>query len=172
MGLEETIQLLSEQINEIARKRGVSVSTAESCTGGAISAALANVSKASEYLRGGVVSYTEKVKHDVLKVSSHTLEEHGVVSRECAKEMAIGVQRLTHADFCVSITGYAGETGGDKFAKKGDVYICVFSYLSDSAEFVIKKIQVEGTRKENLRFLVKCALTMLLQSIRNMRFDD
>ena len=172
MGLEETIQLLSEQINDIARRKGVSVATAESCTGGAISAALANVSKASEYLRGGVVSYTEKVKHDVLKVSSHTLEEYGVVSRECAKEMAIGVQRLTHADFCVSITGYAGETGGDRFAKKGDVYICVFSYISTSAEFVIEKFQVTGTRRENLRFLVKCALTILLQSIRNMSFEE
>ena len=94
--------------------QGKTLVTAESLTGGGIGACLTSVSGASAVYKGGVISYTNAVKHEVLGVSLQTLEVHGAVSCQTAEEMAVGVRKLLKADVAVSVTGLAGP-GGDEY---------------------------------------------------------
>ena len=85
----------------------MTVSTAESCTGGRIAAAITAESGASRYFEGGVVAYQNEVKERMLGVPAEMIEEYGVVSREVAEEMVRGVCRLFHTDYALASTGYA-----------------------------------------------------------------
>jgi PncC family amidohydrolase len=97
---------------ELLKARGLTCATAESCTGGGIGAAITSVPGASDVFLGGVVSYANEVKRDVLGVSQATLDSVGAVSGETAAQMAAGARRLTKADLAVSVTGIAGPGGG------------------------------------------------------------
>jgi nicotinamide-nucleotide amidase len=108
-------------------KRKFTLSTAESCTGGAIAALITSIPGASSYFKGGVVSYATEAKIDILKVSKNTIGEHSVVSSQVAKEMAVGAQQLFKTDFAVATTGNAGPTKGDSDAEVGTVYIAIAS---------------------------------------------
>lgn len=112
------------EVLEAARVRGWTIATAESCTGGLVCGALTEVPGSSDVVLGGVVSYSNGVKTDVLGVSPGTLAEHGAVSEPVARQMAEGVQRLTGADLCVAITGIAGP-GGSEFKPEGRVCFAV-----------------------------------------------
>ena len=85
----------------------MTVSTAESCTGGRIAAAITAESGASRYFEGGVVAYQNEVKERMLGVPAEMIEEYGVVSREVAEEMVRGACRLFHTDYALASTGYA-----------------------------------------------------------------
>ncbi len=97
---------------ELLKARGLTCATAESCTGGGIGAAITSVPGASDVFLGGVVSYANEVKRDVLGVSQATLDSVGAVSGETAAQMAAGARRLTKAGLAVSVTGIAGPGGG------------------------------------------------------------
>jgi PncC family amidohydrolase len=101
----------------------MTVATAESCTGGMISAALTSVAGSSAYFMGGVVAYDNSIKKRLLKVPAKILEKHGAVSSETAIAMARGVRKLMRADCSVSVTGIAGPGGGTKVKPVGLVYI-------------------------------------------------
>jgi nicotinamide-nucleotide amidase len=101
------------------------IATAESCTGGKIATILSSVSGASNYFKGSVVSYTTQTKVDILGVSKTTIDTHGVVSAAVAKEMALGVQQLTKADYAIATTGNAGPSKGDTAAELGTVFIAI-----------------------------------------------
>jgi nicotinamide-nucleotide amidase len=103
---------LPEVVLEALRRRGQTLSVAESCTGGLISAHLTDVPGASDVFLGGVVSYSNDAKEQLIDVPRETLIEHGAVSREVAKAMAAGVRKRFLADWGVGITGIAGPTGG------------------------------------------------------------
>lgn len=103
-GDREALELLKDTLLE----RGSTISCAESCTGGLSSSLLTSLPGASEYMLGSVVSYSPLVKNKVLGVREETIEKYGVVSEECALEMAGGVRRLTGSDYSFSITGVAG----------------------------------------------------------------
>lgn len=107
--------------------RGLTLGTAESLTGGMISASVAGVSGASAVLMGGVVSYDPRVKHEVLGVSQHVIDTVGVVSEPCARQMAEGARRVLAVDVAVSATGVAGPTGGTPETPVGTVFIGVSS---------------------------------------------
>ena len=94
------------------RRQGKSVAVAESCSGGLICHRLTNISGSSDYFQGGVVTYSNRAKMDLLGVAAATLEQQGAVSPETAAAMALGVQKLFHADFGLAVTGIAGPTGG------------------------------------------------------------
>ena len=98
------------------REKGVMIAAAESCTGGLLSSLLTSKPGSSDYFLGSVVSYDPSVKKGVLGVKGETVERYGVVSDECALEMADGVRRITMADYSVSVTGVAGpdESEGKK----------------------------------------------------------
>jgi PncC family amidohydrolase len=103
----------------------LTLSTAESCTGGLIGHRLTNVPGSSDYFLGGVIAYANEIKKRVLGVSHQTLETHGAVSAETAIEMARGARRLLNTDMAISVTGIAGPGGGTFDKPVGLVYIAL-----------------------------------------------
>ena len=102
---------------------GKTLATAESCTGGGIGAALTAIPGSSAVYKGGIISYTNEVKHNLLGVDYTILDEFGAVSVPVAEAMAMGARKAIHADVAVSVTGLAGP-GGDDFGNPvGRVYI-------------------------------------------------
>jgi len=101
------------------------IANAESCTGGKIATILSSVSGASNYFKGSVVSYATQTKVDILGVSKTTIDTHGVVSAAVAKEMVLGVQQLTKADYAIATTGNAGPSKGDTTVDLGTVFIAI-----------------------------------------------
>lgn len=114
---------LAKQIGDALRARRLSLAVAESCTGGLLGDFITDIPGSSDYFLGGVLSYSNQVKHDLLGVRAETLETHGAVSAQCAAEMAQGVRRLVHSDVALSITGIAGPTGGSEAKPLGLTYI-------------------------------------------------
>ena len=103
--------------------KGKTLATAESLTGGGIGAALTAVPGSSAVYKGGVISYTDEIKREILCVPPEWLEKYGAVSPWVAMEMASGVRGLLHTDVAVSVTGLAGPGGDDKGHPVGTVYI-------------------------------------------------
>lgn len=105
---------------EAARAAGLWLTTAESCTGGMVAAAITDVAGSSAVFDRGFVTYSNAAKTDMLEVSEATLEAHGAVSEPVAAEMALGALRAAGADIAVSLTGIAGP-GGSEFKPEGRV---------------------------------------------------
>jgi competence/damage-inducible protein CinA-like protein len=117
---EEPIEAL---VLDAARARGWTIATAESCTGGLVSARLTNVPGSSDAFTGGVIAYSDGVKRDELGVPDNVLERFGAVSRETAQAMAEGAARALKTDVAVSVTGVAGPGGGSPEKPVGLVYL-------------------------------------------------
>lgn len=122
---EATVAATAAAVASALKARGATAATAESCTGGRVAAALTEAAGASEYFTGGVVAYSNEVKVAALGVSRQTLERHGAVSGEVAREMALGALRLTGARYAVATTGIAGPGGGSPAKPVGTVWIAV-----------------------------------------------
>ncbi|OUL60475.1 CinA family nicotinamide mononucleotide deamidase-related protein [Flavobacterium sp. AJR] len=118
----ETLEVV---VGELLTKKGKTVATAESCTGGKIASLLAAVSGASSYFRGSVVSYATEVKTTVLGVSADLIEENTVVSAAVASSMALNVKRIMKTDYAIATTGNAGPTKGDSNAEIGTIFIAI-----------------------------------------------
>ena len=103
---------LAGRLVALLNARGIVCATAESCTGGGVGAAITSVPGSSSVFAGGVISYANEVKRDVLGVPEEVLASKGAVSPECAAAMAEGARRLLKADVAVSLTGIAGPDGG------------------------------------------------------------
>lgn len=102
----------AERLVSLLTARQMTCATAESCTGGGIGAAITSVSGASAVYKGGIISYANEAKENLLGVSSVTLAQHGAVSPETAAQMAEGARQRLKVDLAVSVTGVAGPTGG------------------------------------------------------------
>lgn len=120
-------QSLQQSVVTALRQKGLTVATAESCTGGGLSALITSVSGSSEVFGCGICTYSNEMKQTLLGVKEQTLIEYGAVSEQTAQEMAQGVRKISGADFAVSITGIAGPTGGTEEKPVGLVYICLCS---------------------------------------------
>jgi nicotinamide-nucleotide amidase len=107
------------------KQQNKTISTAESCSGGKIAQQITSVSGASGYFRGSVVSYAADTKVSVLNVLQQTINQHSVVSKEVAAEMAIGIQKLMKTDYAIATTGNAGPTKEDGKAEVGAVFIAI-----------------------------------------------
>ena len=112
-----------DKLFEYLKQNKLTISTAESCTGGMIASAITNVSGASTFFGTGVVTYSNEAKMKLIGVKKTTLERFGAVSEETASEMAKGVLKLGDADVSVAVTGIAGPTGGTDEKPVGLVYI-------------------------------------------------
>lgn len=110
-------------LGRLLTEKGLTIATAESCTGGKIASTLAAVSGASNYFKGSIVSYATQTKIDVLGIDETIINSNGVVSAEVAKAMAVSVQKRLDSDYAIATTGNAGPTKGDEVAELGTVFI-------------------------------------------------
>jgi PncC family amidohydrolase len=146
------------QIAAQLQQRGWTVGTAESCTGGLIGDVLTNRAGSSAYFMGGVLSYSNDIKHRVLGVQSETLNAAGAVSEPCALEMARGVRKALGVDVGISATGIAGPDGGSTDKPVGLVYV---GLSTPEVEFVSRNVwphdrigNKQATADEALRLLM------------------
>jgi nicotinamide-nucleotide amidase len=137
---------IEELVLEECRRRGLTLATAESCTGGMVAARLTSVPGSSAVFRGGIVAYADEVKRELLGVSPQTLAEHGAVSEETASEMAEGARRALDADLAVAVTGIAGPGGGSDEKPVGLVYLC-----ATSADLELERHFTLGDERERVR---------------------
>ena len=151
------MKLASEVIQTLA---GRTLATAESCTGGMIGQALTAVAGASAVYKGGVISYTNEVKENVLGVSGQLLKEFGAVSAPVAEAMAIGARRKLNADFAVSVTGLAGPSGDEYGNPVGTVFI---GFASEDRSLAIA-CYFEGDREAVRRQAAEAALVLILEN--------
>lgn len=114
---------LEVTLGELLKKKKLTVSTAESCTGGSIAARLTSIAGSSEYFNGGIVAYSNEVKMNILHVSRETLEKHGAVSEETVVEMVKGAMKALKTDCAVATSGIAGPGGGTPEKPVGTVWI-------------------------------------------------
>ncbi|WP_108822109.1 CinA family nicotinamide mononucleotide deamidase-related protein [Dysgonomonas sp. Marseille-P4361] len=110
-------------LGDLLLEKGLTIATAESCTGGNIAHLITSISGSSAYFKGTVVSYANEVKTNVLKVSQNSLDLYGAVSESVAQEMATGIQQLLNVDCSISVTGIAGPDGGSEEKPVGTVWI-------------------------------------------------
>lgn len=108
---------------ELLKQRGLTIATAESCTGGLLSELITSVSGASEVFELGLCTYSENMKHRFLSVPDSDISRYGVVSEKVALGMVKGLKKISGADICVSVTGIAGPGGGTPETPVGTVYI-------------------------------------------------
>ena len=118
----DDVQALAAQVLDAARRRGISIATAESCTGGLVAGALTAIPRSSDVVIGGVVSYANQAKMALLGVDNGLLQRHGAVSASVARAMATGALKALGADLSVAITGVAGPGGGTADKPVGLVY--------------------------------------------------
>lgn len=154
---------LQECIGRMLKAHGKTVSAAESCTGGTISALFTSIPGSSEFYLGSVTSYANSVKTGVLGVSEDIIAKHGAVSSECVAAMAEGVRRITGSDFSVATSGIAGPGGGSEEKPVGLVWIGVSSKLGTETV----KMTFRGDRKRNIERFASSALDTLRKMIQS-----
>ena len=152
------IMPLEEKVGQLLTDRGLTIATAESCTGGLLGHYLTNVSGSSLYVLGGIIAYSNAAKIGLLGVNASTLEAHGAVSEPTALEMARGARARLGADLGLSTTGIAGPTGGTPDKPVGLVYIGLSAADGERCERHVWG----GDRLDNKRLTVEAALGMLL----------
>ena len=159
-----------EALVSACRSLGVTVGTAESCTGGLVASAITAIPGSSEAIRGGVVSYAVPVKHEVLGVSNAILDAPGVgaVSSECAAAMAEGARRVLGCDVAVSVTGIAGPGGEEPGKPVGTVWMGLATARSTSTFPNL----FEGDRSQVRARAVRRALELLMQGVRESAEKD
>ena len=145
-------------------RRSAMLATAESLTGGRLGDVLSAAPGASDTYLGGVISYATEVKQTVLRVSAETVEKHGVVSAECAEEMATGVRELTGADFAVSTTGVAGPT-----TQEGKPIGLAFIGVAGPDGVRSERFEFDGDRAEIREQVVKAAIDQVLETVKGAR---
>lgn len=155
---DETLEMA---VVKLLKKYELTVTTAESCTGGLLAGRIVNVEGASEVFREGFITYSNKAKRKILDVSKSTLKKYGAVSEQTAKEMATGGVFATDADACVAVTGIAGPDGGTEEKPVGLVYIA--TYMKDSVS--VERYQFKGNRAKVREQSVVKALDLLRRSI-------
>ncbi|WP_299280674.1 CinA family protein [uncultured Tateyamaria sp.] len=154
---------LAAEILERAKAKGVMIATAESCTGGMVAAALTDIPGSSAVVERGFVTYTNIAKIEMLGVSPATLEAHGAVSEEVAREMAAGALAHAPVQLAVSITGIAGP-GGSEFKPEGRVCFAV----ADGSGMQCETVEFGAMGRANVRKAARDhALTMLKNRMDN-----
>ena len=152
---------MDEAVRVIARlkEKGLTLATAESCTGGLLGKRLTDVAGSSAVYLGGVISYAYAVKEALLGVDAALLREKGAVCAEVAEQMACGIRERLQADGALSTTGNAGPGVDEKNPNVGEIYVACAS----ESGTICQKLQRSGTREENRLAAARAALTLLLQ---------
>lgn len=148
---------VEELVLELAREQGLTLATAESCTGGLVAGRLTRVPGASDVFVGSIVAYANETKQSLLGVAEETLAKHGAVSAECARELAEGARRALGAEVAVSVTGIAGPGGGTTEKRVGLVYICAAGPGGE----IEQQLRFGGGRNQIRRYATVAALQLL-----------
>jgi nicotinamide-nucleotide amidase len=150
---------LAQVLGDLLRARGLTLATAESCTGGAVAAAITAIPGASEYFPGGIVSYSIPVKVALLGVPQAVIDGQGVVSAACAAAMALGARRVLRADLALATTGIAGPSGAEPGKPVGTVHIAL---ASPDREPVCRHLVYTGDRAAIVAATTADALSLAL----------
>ena len=154
-------ETMEETVVRLLTKYGLTVTTAESCTGGMVAAKIINVPGASDVFDQGYITYSNKSKRKILDVSKATLKKYGAVSEQTAREMALGGVLAADADACVAVTGLAGPDGGTEEKPVGLVYVSCC--MKD--EVIVEECHFNGTRQEIREHAAVTALDLLRRMI-------
>ncbi|MBQ8225222.1 MAG: CinA family protein [Bacteroides sp.] len=154
---------LEEKIGRVLTEQGLTLSTAESCTGGGIAALLTSVPGSSAYFKGGIVAYSNEIKESLLHVSQKTIEKFGVVSEETVCEMAKGAMKTLKTDCSIATSGVAGPGGGTMETPVGTIWIAV-AYKN---EIVTNKLDGDEGRNRNVQKAIQKALFILSNLLEN-----
>lgn len=157
------IEKLKQKLYLLLSQKNISLSTAESCTGGMIGACITSIPGISSHYGYGFVTYSNEAKQELIGVSSQTLAKHGAVSAETALEMAEGALIKSGADIAVSVTGIAGPGGGTPLKPVGLVYVGLA--LKDKRLF--KKLNLTGNREMIRLLTVKNVLELIIKQLEN-----
>ena len=141
--LKDQDKSLQSVVGDLLRIRGLTLATAESCTGGTIGALLTSIPGSSDYYRGRVICYHNDLKVGLVGIEEETLLRHGAVSELVAHQMAVGVRKATSSDLGLSATGIAGPGG----AVAGKPVGLVFLGLSSASETLVERLDLRGGRK-------------------------
>lgn len=158
----ETLEVI---LSRLLTKNKMTVSTAESCTGGKIAQLLTSIPGSSAYFKGGVVSYATEVKTKILKVPQELIEKYSVVSREVAIEMALGAQKLLQTDYAIATTGNAGPEKGDSPAEVGTVFIALATPNPAPNNIICEEFHFGQPREKVIDRAVNTAFEMLQKEI-------
>lgn len=157
---------LATTVLELARSQGIMISTAESCTGGLIIAALTDIAGSSDVVDRGFITYSNDAKMDMLGVKPATLKEFGAVSEQTAKEMASGALLNSKSNLAVSVTGIAGPGGSER---KPEGRVC-FALAGDGLDVHAWTIEFGALGRSNVRKeTAHYALTLLRDSLIAMK---
>lgn len=154
--------LMENKLVELLIERKLTITTAESCTGGMVSSTIVNVPGASHVLNEAYVTYSNEAKHRLLGVSVETLEKHDAVSVNTAREMAIGAAMSASVDCAISVTGLAGPEGGTSEIPVGTVYagffilgeVKVIKYKFDGDRFSVRRQAADAVITEMYKLLI------------------
>lgn len=150
---------VQEILGDFLRQHNLTVSLAESCTGGYIAHLITQVQGSSEYFQGAVVPYQSKLKNNIVEVSEDVLEEHSAISEPVAKELAVNTRKIFQSDYCLSVTGQLSYGGEDAHVPKGKVWMAV----ANQAGVVTKKYQFHYNRLINKEMSAQIGMLMLLK---------
>lgn len=155
--LAEEDKPVQEIIGDVLRSKKLTLGTAESCTGGKIAEMITSIPGSSDYFVGGIVSYSDKVKHQVLEVSNLSLDTYGAVSRQVVEEMVTGAMKTLNCDCAVATSGIAGPGGGTAEKPVGSVWIAVAWKNSVKSQL----FHFGRNREQNIMRAANMALLML-----------
>ena len=159
-----TGEMLEGVVCNMLKERNITLSTAESCTGGLLSHRITNIPGSSEYFLEGVISYSNEAKSKILGVPMALIDSYGAVSAQVVEVMAKGVKELAGSDIGIGISGIAGPGGGTPEKPVGTVYIGLYSETKGALSH---KFHFHGTREEIKLVTVLNALDMIRQTLLN-----
>ena len=159
---ESELVELATQLQALFLERGLTLATAESCTGGLVAHTVTEVAGSSGYLRGGIVAYADEAKERLLDVPHDVLDAHGAVSAQVARAMADGAAARFTTDVSVAVTGVAGPGGGSPAKPVGLTYVAVTAPSTNE----VRRFLWTGDRAANKRASAGAALRLLLEVVR------
>lgn len=156
-------KITSREISEILWETEKTVGTAESCTGGRIAEAIIAVPGASKYFKGGIISYVNEIKENLLGVDHMVLEEKTAVCEEVAVAMVKGACKALNTNYAIAATGFAGPTGGTKDIPVGTIWLA----CGKPEKVVTLKVTEDFGRDINLAIATNKAMEMFLQFLKD-----
>ncbi len=158
--MDKALETLARKVGEGLNKLGLSMVTAESCTGGWIAKAMIDIPGSSGWFDRGFVTYSNESKQEMLGVSAETLRNEGAVSEATAREMVQGALAGSRASVAVAVSGIAGPGGGTEDKPVGTVYI---AWQREGAEVLVRCVHLDGDREQVRRQTVVSALEGVLE---------